>query len=549
MIILGVSDHHDAGAALLVDGRIVAAVEQERIDRVRHSRAFPSGAIDAVLDRAHVRARDVDRIAVGTTFTPSSMLRARPELSERVPGGVHDAWRAVQAGLRISGLYMVELDASRRVLERRFARLGFERATVEMVEHDLAHANVAYRTQPRDTCLVFTLDTPGDGAAITVSVARHLHLSRVHLQTSMAAIATLHRRVAGLLAVTEARLASLAAEGAPTPELRALFHGEVRLDRGHFNRAPILGQRDPLAARVRGLRAADVAAAAEDASGAVLREFVSSWIARTGIGDVALAGTLAEDPRLVGALVETPGLESLWVFPAAGDAGLALGAALAAGGTAVGPSPDLSLGPTYSDDDCYRQLSVARLPRDKVDDPDATTAALLAEGKVVCRFSGGVELGPRSLGHRAVFFDAHDVRARERAQRAMGRPVEQAPACVVPDHCFDADFPTWRIVADATRYAAVALSASPEFRARCAAVVQPDGTALPQRVGPRDALAPLLTAWARHGREVLGQASFNLHGQPVVCSPNDAVRAFRASKADALVLGPYLVTRDATPPA
>jgi carbamoyltransferase len=566
MIILGVSDGTDGSAALVVDQRVVAAVQQDRIDRMRGSSAFPSGAIDAVLDRAGLRARDVRRVAVATSLDAPGARSARHDALQAgtgssgrgfgAPGplarldalpGLREGWHAVQAAFRFSGLHMLERQAAQRAYEVRFRDLGFVNASVELVEHDRAHANAAYRTQPRDPVLVVTLDTPGDGASVTVSVARHLQLERLFLQTSLASVATLQPRVAALLGVSLPQLAALAADGRPPPSLRAAFDREVRARGDGFNLGPLRAARSPLRSLVAAHAPADVAAAAEDAVGDTVRAFIAGWIARTGVGDVALGGTLAEDARLCAALLDTPGLRTLWVFPPAGDAGLAVGAALAAAGSAVGPVPDLDLGPRYTDDDCYRQLSVASLPRDKVDDPDATVAELVARGEVVCRFTGGVELGPRALGNRSVLFRADDLAVRARAQQLLGRDPARPVACAVSDDVFDAAFPDAARVPDAARFATVALRASAAFAAAHPGVVHADGTALAQRVRPSDPLAPVLAAYrTRSGSPVLAQTSFNASGAPVVCSPNDAIRVWRDHGLDALLLGPYCVSSSAS---
>lgn len=542
MIILGVADLPDASAALVVDNELVAAVEQERIDRTRHSGAFPSGAIDAVLERAGLRPRDVDRVAFGSAFSPSSLTRARPELAERVPARLREAWRGYQSAMRKSGLYMLEADASRKVLGVKMRSLGFERASIELVEHDRAHANAAYRTQGLGTLLVFTLDTPGDGAAVSVSVAQNLQLDRLFLQTALASVATFPRRLCTLLGQTEPHLWALAATAAAPPALVEAFRREVRSEGPGFNAVRPLPAPDPLAAVIAGHLPAEVAAAADLVLGEAVSRFVTEWVRRTGVGDVAMSGALVENARLCGRIAALPDVRSLWVFPGAGDEGLSVGAALSVAGTPVRRTSTLALGPTYSDDACYKQLSVASLPRRKVADPDAEAARLLAEGKVVCRFADGLEFGPRALGHRAVLFAAHDVATRGRAQAAMGRDPAFPVACAVLAEELAGAFEHVGTAEESMRWATVAVPARPAFAAAYPGAIHVDGTALPQRVGPEDTLRGILLAYrARTGHTALGQASLNLAGQPVACTPSDAVRAWRDSDADALLLGSYLV--------
>jgi carbamoyltransferase len=546
MVILGVADLPDASAALVVDNELVAAVEQERIDRTRHSRAFPSGAIDAVLDRAGLRARDVDRVALGTTFTPSAVLRARPELLTRATPRLREAYRAWQSALRKTGLFTLEQEAARKFFEARLKADGFERARVELVEHDRAHANAAYRTQAREHVLVLTLDTPGDGAAVSVSVARNLQVDRIFLQTALASVSTFHTRVATLLRMEPARFSALAALGSPDPRLREAFAREVRFEAPGFSSTRLVPDPDPLALLVAAHPPADVAAAAEDALGDAVASFVGYWIRRTGIADLAVAGALFDNARLCARVAATEGVRSLWVFPAAGDEGLAVGAALAVAGTPVRPTHRMDLGPTYADDACYKQLSVASLPRDRVDDVDTTLARLVASGRIVCRFAGALEIGPRPLGNRSVLFRADDPAVRERAQRAMRRDPASPVGCATLSEAAETSFLGLSRVAESARFATTTLRVTPAFRDAAPGVVHADGTALPQVVHPGDPLrAALLACRAATGLHTVGQTSFNLKGQPVVCSPGDAIRAWRESDADALLLGPYLVEREA----
>ncbi len=533
MIVLGLSEGSGAGAAVVRDGQLVAVVPQEQVDRVPGSRAFPSAAIDAALDAAGVRAREVHRVAVaGTLDLPDSGLRA--ELRARAYG--------VHALLRGSGLWRLRDDARRLRLGDAIRELGFERASVETVEHDRAHASAVYRTQPRASALVVTLDASGDGAAVTVSAGRHLQLDRLYLQTSLASIAEVPTYVAEVLGRTPAQVAAMAGRGAPSPALVATFASLVRAENEGFNRW--VGGRDALARTLRAENPADVAAAVEDAVASAVSSFLQRWIARTGLRDVVLGGSLAEDSRLVGALAKTPGLATIWTGPLAGDAGLAAGAALHVAGTACAPLATAALGPAWSDTDMYRQLSVAGLPREGVDDPDEVVAALVDEGQVVARVTDTAEVGPRAHGTRAVLFRADDASVVQRARQATGRDPS-LPVGFAVRAARAAEVVALPPGLDAVaRFGGAALTLHADARARWPAVVNPDGTCLPVVVHPGDVLDGVLAAWERvSGQCVIGLASFHLAGQPIVHSPNDAARAWRDGRTDAMVMGRYLVRR------
>jgi carbamoyltransferase len=548
MIILGVADGPDASAALVVNGTLVASVAQERIDRERHSRAFPSGAIDAVLDVAGLRARDVDRVVFGGTSSHASVLRARPDLRERVTPRWREAYRGYQAALRASGLYMVERDIARKLLTPKMRALGFEKADVDLYEHDRAHATAAYRCQDRSDALVITLDTPGDGAAVTVSLGRHLHLERLFLQTSLAAISAFPGRVARALGVDPLHLAALAATGSPPAALLDAFTREVGLVGDGFAAKGLVRDPDPLLASASRHSPGDVAAAAQVAMEEAVAAFVRHHVARARLGHVVVAGELFANPRLAARLLAEPTVETLSVFPAMTDEGLAIGAALGVAGTAMHHLPDIGLGPRYTDTHCYKALSVASLPRDKVDDPERTAAALVAAGRTVARFDGGVEIGPRALGNRTVLFRADDVALRSRALAALARPAYAAVGCALLEADAHAAFSGLERAESSAHARTLAPRAAAAFAQAHPGAIQPDGTGLPYVVA-RDAapgMATLLDELARlSGQRAVAQLDFAHAKEPIVASPGDAIRAWRSSGVDALLLGNYLVERSA----
>ncbi len=411
MIILGISDGAEPAAALLINGNLVAAATEATIRRAPAS-GFPSGAVDAVLDSAGVRPRDVDRVVFAGSFTPAALFRARPGL--RRGRGSGEIARGMQAFLRRSGLYMLDQSSVTGILQERLRGLGFEHAFIDTMEHDRAHATAAYRTQPRDGLLLFTFDTPGDGAAFTLSRSRHLQIDRLHLQSSMTGLCCLLGRIAAILGVDEASLeeAALNAAGADPAALepvRAALRPLLRYEGPGFSRQPIRRGPDPLL-RWKDQGAA-LAAAALEITGDALAACVQDHCRRLGAGDIAVNGALARLPGLTGRLLDLPEVRSLWVPPCPGDAGLAIGAALGAAGTGPLRLRDPCLGPEFDDKAAYRALANASLPRDAHPDPEARAAGLIADGQVVARCAGRLEFAAQGLGNRD-FLAADPARLR-----------------------------------------------------------------------------------------------------------------------------------------
>ncbi len=301
MNVLGIADNHDAGAALVVDGVLVAAVNQERVDRVKNSGAFPWGAIDAVLDAGGIRPRDVDRIVVGTGFTPSSLLRAFPEQHHSARKGgqfspLLHAYILYQSALRNTGLYTLEIDSSRTILERRLEERPFGDIDLEMMDHHRAHAFGAYCTQHREDCLVLTLDAMGDGTTATASRGHNGQLDSLWRQSGTAAVSTFYSRITELLGFTpnrhEGKITGLAAYAEPPPRLVGHFRQRIRFERGRFVKMPRRheGPDAPFWAEVRRWSREEVAAAAQQVLEDAAVDFARHWVERTGLRHLALAG-------------------------------------------------------------------------------------------------------------------------------------------------------------------------------------------------------------------------------------------------------------------
>jgi predicted NodU family carbamoyl transferase len=529
MIVLGIAEGDGAGAALVVEGRVRAWAPQEALDRVPGSRAFPAAAVDAVLDLGGVSAREVDRVAVvGTLDVPGA----------EGEGGIRA--RGVQAVLRGSGLWRLREEVRRARMVERLRGLGIQDAAVETVEHDRAHASAVYRSQARSEALVVTLDTSGDGAAVTVSVARHLQLDRVLLQTSLASIAEVPASVARHLGVTVRQLSPLAGAGRVEPALRDAFASLLAPVGEGFRRW--LPARDPMPTLLSGHRPEQVAASLEQALGDALTVFLARWTERTRIADVCLAGRLAEDPRLVGVLARTPGLRSLWTGPWAGDPGLSVGAALHGAGAACEPWDGEAHGAELDARAATRALSAANLPRAHVEDPDAALAAHLRAGRVGARAVGRV--GAAENGARALLCRADDPGAVARLRAALGWPAHLVPAVAV--HADDGpsrDGLPEALTATA-RTAGAALPAAPWLAARARAACSADGRCTVLRVRSGDPLAAILRAL---GPDVpLAVAPLTVPGESTAWTAMDAVRAWTRGVGEVAVVGPYLLERVAS---
>ncbi len=559
MLILGIADNHDSGAALVRDGALIAAVGQERLDRVKNSGAFPWAAIEAVLDAAGVKPPDIDRVVFGTAFTPSYALRRFPDLHHRrrAAGGqfsyLLNLYVLYQVALRATGLHAVEIDACRDLLSARLRERGFRRAQISLLDHHRCHAEAAYRSQPRPRALVLTLDAMGDGLSATVSLGRMGELDRIWEQSGFAAINTYYSRVTEWLGFTpnrhEGKITGLAAYAEPPEALLAHFHSQLRFVGPGFSTTDYTRPQrrdDPFYRALEGWSREQVAAALQANLERAVTAFVRYWMRRCQVPDLALCGGVFANVKLNQRIAELPGVRSLWVYPNMGDGGLAAGAAMADAELPPARSEGMYLGPSYPRSHIARELSIAGLRPDTPEDLPGAVARLLADGKVVARFAGAAEWGPRALGNRSVLVRPDDPGVNDWLNKRLKRTefMPFAPAVMARDA--PRLFAGFDRAREAARFMTVCFDCTELMRRLCPGVVHADGTARPQVVYARDNpeyYAIIKQFKALTGLPAIINTSFNMHEEPIVCSPHDAIRAWRESALDALAIGPYLVVR------
>jgi carbamoyltransferase len=290
--------------------------------------------------------------------------------------------------------------------------------------------------------------------------------------------------------------------------------------------------------------------------------FVRHWLRKTGRRRLALAGGCFGNVKLNQRLRELPEVEQLFVHPAMDDGGLCVGAGFAVQrlrGQApspgeVGPLPDVYLGPSYGDDEIRRALSEAGLEARPDPAIHETIARLLGDGHVVARFHGRMEYGPRALGHRSILFQGTDPGVNDWLNARLGRTefMPFGPATLA-EHASDC-YVDLSGAEDPARFMTVTFDCTRAMKRTSPGVVHVDGTARPQIVDGSTApdLHGILQAYHRRtGIPSLVNTSFNMHEEPIVCTPRDAVRAFRLGHLDYLAIGRYVVANrqsTASPP-
>jgi carbamoyltransferase len=295
-----------------------------------------------------------------------------------------------------------------------------------------------------------------------------------------------------------------------------------------------------------------VAAAAQLVLEEAVSAFCRHWVRKTGCGNVALAGGVFANVKLNHVVASLPEVENLWVFPHMGDGGLAVGAALGTVEAAPHELDTAYLGPTFSERDYYKALKRRDLPtvnlgeKERVNgvsaDVERVTEILEKGGAVAC-VDGRMEWGPRALGNRSVLVRPNDPSVSEWLNARLRRSEFMPFAPIVRAEDLDRWFHGVDTVRQAVRFMTVCVDVTDEFRDRCPGAVHVDGTVRPQVVSAEEnpRIHALLTRFGKAtGTPVLINTSFNMHEEPLVATPTDAVRAFERARLDALWLGPFV---------
>jgi carbamoyltransferase len=595
--ILGLSAFfHDSAACLVRNGRVVAAIQEERLTRTKNDRRFPRAAIEACLETAGLTADSIDLVAffekphLKLERIVTSARHWHPRGSDRF---VEASRRWATESLWLPGRIRRELEALSPSGGRR-ARWDGE---VAYPTHHESHAASAYLPSPFDSAAILTIDGVGEWATTTVGVgspdARNVPgirvLEEIRFPHSLGLLYSAFTTFLGFAVNSdEYKVMGLAPFGTPRFAERLLEHVVDLKDDGSFalnmelfsfgySRAMFtdgLAELLDVPPRRDGQPVeqahADVAASLQK----VLDEAVLS-LARharelTGERRLCLAGGVALNSVANGHLLRSGLFDDVWIQPAAGDAGGALGAALYVWHQVLGERrpPSRSggsdgmegalLGPRYEPGEVEGALSRHALVYHRLEDEEIVdrAAELLADGQVVAWFQGRMEFGPRALGARSILADPRpaDMQHRLNAQikfRESFRPF--APA-VLAEHAGDwfaltAPDDALLRTADGTYPSPYMLFVAPVadgVRSQIPACTHVDASARIQTVDPEVSprFAALIRAFERRtGIPVVVNTSFNLRGEPIVCSPEDAIRCFSASAIDVLAIEDFLVLR------
>jgi carbamoyltransferase len=589
---------HDSAACLVADGRVLAAAEEERFTRIKHGKRpipfstyeLPFHAIDYCLREAGIVLADVDHVAY--SFDPFLLLGSRRSdatITLPLEPSAHPTpaeWLSAWDPLFLSSIVNAPRQLASGVphhLQARFRGVGPDGPfRWHFVDHHQAHAVSAFYPSPFAEAAVLTLDGRGERATTTYGLGRGTDLERLGQVDMPHSLGLLYeditRHLGFLTSSDEYKVMAMAAFGEPAYAdiLRELVHIGAN---GQYTIAPLRLTEWFGPPRQRGAavtqRHYDLACSLQ----VVLEERVlalARWLYEaTGSSNLCLAGGVGLNCVMNARLRDDGPFREIWVQPAAGDAGTAMGAALWIDAEQRGAQnrryqmDHAYLGPSYDDEEIEEFLRWSKLPYRRLDDVAGETAELLAADKIVGWMQGRMEFGPRALGGRSILASPLHAETQSRLNELKDREDFRPVAPVVLEERADEWFQTRGdeteravIVTSGAQVAIEALRRTgiaspfmlfvhdirPEKADLIPAVRHVDGTARIQTVNRRQhpRYYDLLSAFReRTGVPVLVNTSFNTRGEPVVCSPRDAVECFWSSPLDALVIGSFLLTKTA----
>jgi len=598
--ILGISAfYHDSAAALLADGRIVAAAQEERFTRKKQDARFPAHAIAYCLEEGRCTISDVDYVV----FYEKPFLKFERLLETYVgfaPRGYQSFAMAIPLWLREK---LFQKDIIRRELQAFAPDFDWQNKLL-FTEHHMSHAASAFYASPFQEAAVLTLDGVGEWCTTSSAVGRGKDLnivSELHFPHSLGLLYSAFTYYTGFKVNSgEYKLMGLAPYGQPKYVDLILDNlidlkddGTFRLDLDYFNYCTGLTMTSPKFAELFGAKVRDsktelltsfhmdIAASIQKVTEEVMLRLARSLKREHGLDNLCLAGGVALNCVANGKILRDGAFSNIWVQPAAGDAGGAVGAALAAWHQFLGKERNADgkhdlmqgalLGPAFAQGDIERRLKDAGAHFSTVSDDDVIekTATSLAGGEAVGWMQGRMEFGPRALGARSVLGDPRSPTMQKTLNlrvkyRESFRPF--APAVLREDVSdwfeLDTDSPYMLLVADVKKERRRRMSNEEEqlfgidklnvARSDIPAVTHVDYSARVQTVhadtNPR--FHALISRFKeKTGCGVLVNTSFNVRSEPIVCTPEDAFRCFMGNEIELLVVGNCMLRKAEQNPA
>lgn len=568
MNIIGIHDSHDAGAALIKDKNIIA-VNEERLNRKKLTDSFPNLALNKVLELGKIKAKEVDYIALNCKT--DNFPKISPFLSHLKLNGHSPFWLSLRymhemnkkiATIRNKKIYL-------KVLKKKFPNAKI----ITDIQHHLAHAASAYYTSGWKNTIVMTMDAWGEDASSTIWEAKNGELQRIFSSPSIDSVGYMYSRVTAALGYRvgrhEGKITGLAARGKPNPRLINLFRKMIKVDKKNMkftstidkNYIPLVStesksylKRKLAKMSLSGFKKTlqkyepqDIAFAVQFVLEEVGKKYVSALVDYFGKTNIALAGGVTANVCLNSAIHQVDGIKNIFVHPHMSDGGLGLGNALYVYNKKYKyfneQLQNVYFGPEFEEKYIEKMLNSHNIKYKKYDYVEGAIAKLLANEEIVARFNGKMEYGPRALGNRSILYQATDPTVNDWLNQNLNRTefMPFAPVTIKEDakKCYKG----MKGAEYAANFMVITFKCTDWLKENCPAVVHLDNTARPQIINKTS--NPSYYNIIKEYKKLTGiptiiNTSFNMHEEPIVCSPEDAIRSFKNGNLKNLAIGNFI---------
>jgi carbamoyltransferase len=565
MYILGIWDGHDSGITLLQDNTILFSINEERLSRRKLDISFPEKSIEYALTYTGVKKEEIDVVAVCTSEFAKTLWRMFPFLKEsyylirrRKKG--YSRFTAFKKSIKykVTELQMDPLSKgiSSLLLKSKLKKLGFKKVTFRLYDHHQCHAVAAALTSGFDTSLVMTIDGIGDTQSGTISTYENGKLERLSTISGRNSFGIFFEHVTNLMNMRE-----LEDEG----KVMALANYALKID---DDKNPLLDFFTVDGLKVKAKYGSlktykklkkilweypseQFAYMAQRTLEIKITELVRNAARQTGMRKICLAGGTCSNIKVNMLIKNLPEIDDVYVFPHMGDGGLAMGSAMLANYELQNIHSynfkDVYFGPEFSNDyikEALEKRNDKTIKWEYVDTIEKKAAELIHKGNIIFWVQGRMEFGPRALGNRSILAPPHSEDIKNELNLVQKKRVWYQPFC--PSMLLDdAKELLEDLKGTPNAYMTMGYMVKKEKQHLVKGVINIDGSCRPQIVtdaNPR--YARLLTEYKKlSGTGVLLNTSFNLHGEPLVCSPEDALHTFARTEAKHMVLGNYLVSK------
>ena len=572
MKILGIADGLTGGTALIEDGKILYAIHEERLIRAKMATGFPRESISKVLQDTGTQPQDIDAIAVAmvndffqekaVAFDGWLLGKQAPLKEVLLSASSHVAGIFGTRPFLQGSYYQLKslLGRKRRKAIPELLRRdwGFT-CPIKFIDHHFAHACSAYFTAGLDEATVITMDGAGDNSSSRVYLVKNGQFEQLWNVDSFNSLANYYAYITHLCGFKahkhEGKITGLAGHGEPVYadilEQFITYKNGSTVNKGqvfYWSAVKAIKKALPLS-----FKREDLAASMQQVLEDVGCAYIRHWVEKSGCPHLAVAGGIFANVKLNQRIRDLENVESVFIHPGMGDEGLAVGAAFAlhsdlakAQGSKISSSKlaDVYLGPNFSNQQIEEAVAKEGLKAHYIGDIERSIAQLLARGYVVARFDGRMEYGPRALGNRSILYQATDATVNDwlnkRLKRTEFMPFAPVTLEEFVDKCYE-DFDGARYPA---RFMTITVNCTDWMKKHCPAVVHVDGTARPQIIDQQSnpSYYRILEEYQKlTGLPTLINTSFNMHEEPIVCDPSDALRAFMDGGLDYLAMGNYLL--------